>query len=418
MRQSQLFARTKKELPKEAESISHQLLLKGDYIDQVAAGVYTMLPLGLRAQRNIENIIRQEMNAIDAEEVHMSVLQPKALWEETGRWSSYVPPLFTLKDRHGRELALGPTHEEQITDLVRRRVASFRDLPLGLYQIQTKFRNEVRATGGLLRTREFLMKDLYSFHASEEDFSRYYEVVTKAYYKIFGRCGLEVRMVEAATGSIGGTQSHEFMFFAETGEDTIIVCNDCDYAVNTELKKEATTCPNCQGKMRLQRAIEGSHIFRLGDKYSEVMGAFFTDKQGKRRPIIMGCYGIGVSRLLATIIEAHHGEGAILWPVSVAPFGVHIIALQAEQEEIIKKSQELEKIFESMGMETLLDDRVGISAGSKFSDADLIGAPVRIVVSEKTLKAAKIEVRLGFNKEALHLEQGALASLVKKYLHT
>lgn len=397
MLQSQLFARSKKEFPKEAESISHQLLWRGDYIEQVAAGVYILLPLGWRVVKKIEQIIRTEMNALGAQELALSVLQPKALWQETGRWETYVPPLFKLKDQHGRELALAPTHEEMVTALVRRRVHSYKDLPLALYQIQTKFRNEVRAAGGLLRGREFLMKDLYSFHATDEDFAAFYQKVQQAYLKIFERCGLAVKMVEAATGSIGGTLSHEFMFLAETGEDTVAVCSKCEFAANTELVGQAPKCPKCGAAVRLVKAIEGSHIFKLGDLYSKKMGALFTDEKGERRPIIMGCYGLGLGRLMATIVEAHReSDSAIEWPASVAPFDAHIIMLAAENEAVKKAAFSLAAELAKRGQAALLDDRPALSAGVKFAEADLIGVPRRFVVSEKTLKSQGVEARDGF----------------------
>ena len=393
MRQSKFFTRTRKELPQDIESISHRLLVKGDYIDQIGAGIYAMLPLGLKVLRRVEGVIRKEMDALGCQEILMNVLQPKALWEETGRWANYTPPLFTVKDQHGRVFALGPTHEEQVTDLVRRRVKSYRDLPFSVYQIQTKFRNEVRATGGLLRGREFLMKDLYSFHASEEDFQNFYGQVREAYSRIFKNCGLEVRVVEADTGSIGGTMSHEFMFLATTGEDIVACCSKCEYAANTELVGDLKICPKCKTALKMEKAIEGSHIFRLGDKYSKVMAANFVNEKSQSRPIIMGCYGIGVGRLMAVIIEAHHHERGINWPAAVAPFDAHVVALTPENQAIAGPAEQLVADLERRGLKVLYDDRVDVSAGIKFVEADLIGVALRIVISEKSLAQGGFEVR-------------------------
>lgn len=396
MKQSQLFGRTKKETPKEAETISHKLLLRGDFIDQLISGVYSFLPLGWRVHEKIEQIVREEINAIDGQEVFLPVLQPKSLWEETDRWSKFDPPLFKLKDRHQKDLALGPTHEEVITDLVRRRVNSYKDLPFYLYQIQNKFRNEMRPTGGLLRVREFMMKDLYSFHANEKDLIDYYKKVEKAYLKIFNRCGLKAIPMEADSGTIGGSMSHEFAVLAESGESKIFLCPKCGWAISEE-KKKNNQCLKCKTELEKKNCIEGSHGFNLGIKYSEKMGALFVDKDGKKKAIIMGCYGLGLGRLMATIIEVHHDNNGIIWPKETAPFDIHLIAIENNK----KINDAAEKLYNNLvkgGFEVLYDDRE-LTPGNKFADADIIGIPLRLVISEKTLKNNSVEIKKRTEKE-------------------
>lgn len=382
MRYSQLFGKSLKIVPKRAQAISHQYLVKGGFIDQLAAGIYSFLPLGWRVHRKIENIIREEMNAIGGQEVFLPTLQPKSLWQETDRWEKMDPPLFKLKDQHQKEYALGSTHEEVITDLVRRFVKSYKDLPLYLYQIQNKFRNEIRATSGLLRVREFMMKDLYSFHTSEKDLANYYHKVIEAYKKIFTRCGFVVKLVEASSGTIGGDISHEFMMLCETGEDKIVFCPKCDFASSKEKPK---SCPKCQSALETGRAIENGHVFKLGTKYSKSMGAYFIDKDGRKKLIWMGCYGIGLGRLMATVVEAHHDEKGIIWPKAIAPFEAHLVEI-SNRKQVNTEARRVYEALNKKGVEVLYDDRENISAGAKFADADLIGIPVRLVVSEKTLR--------------------------------
>lgn len=403
MKQSRLFAKIKREPPKDAETISHKLLARGDFIAPLVSGAYTLLPLGLRVYRKIENIIREEINAIGGQELFMPVLTPKNLWQETGRWETIDPPLFKLKDRHGRELALGSTHEEVITDLVRGRVSSYKDLPLALYQIQTKFRNEMRPTGGLLRTREFIMKDLYSFHESEEDLKKFYEEVKKAYLNIFGRCGLDALAVEADPGTIGGTLSHEFSVLCDSGEDKVLLCPKGDYAANVEKAGNIKKCPKCNRILEIKSCIESGHAFYLGLKYSKVMKANFVDKNGQSAPLVMGCYGIGLQRLMATIVEVNHDERGIIWPETVAPFDIHLLTISSKNDTI--DSQLEDKAGELYGKigkrkEVLYDDDLNKSAGEKFAEADLIGMPLRMVVSEKTLAKNSAEIKRRNQKEA------------------
>jgi len=411
MRQSQLFCKTKKEAPKEAETISHELLARADFIEQTISGVYRFLPLGFKVFKKIERIIREEMVNLGAQELYLPTLQNKQLWLKTNRWQTIDPPLFKLKDRHQKEMALGSTHEEEITDIVRKRIKSYQDLPFYLFQIQDKFRNEMRSSGGLLRTREFVMKDLYSFHTDEKDLIEFYHKVRKSYFKIFKRCGLKTICVEASSGTIGGELSEEFMILSEAGEDRVLICQKCDFSANVEKIGNQKLCPKCKGNLVKKNSIEVGHIFNLGTKYSKAMGANYQDKDGKERPIVMGCYGIGLPRLLSTIVEVYHDEKGIIWPKEVAPFQVHLIQIPSpaysgakmkkrtefsSPENIPKVKKAAEKLYRDLlkqGIEVLYDDREDKSVGEKFADADLIGIPTRIVVSERTLEKNCIEIK-------------------------
>ena len=401
MRYSQLFGKTLRAAPKEAEATSHILLAKGGFIDQLAAGIYTFLPLGWRVHQKIANIIREEMDALGGQEFTMPVLQPRTLWQETGRWGTIDPPLFITVDRHDKEYALGPTHEEVITDLARRFVKSYKDLPFSAYQIQDKFRNEHRATGGLLRTREFFMKDLYSFHADEADFKIFFKKAIEAYTKIFDRLGLKTLVSQASSGSIGGDITYEFQVPANVGEDLVFFCKDCGYAINKELSDEEKVkekCPQCSGKLDQTNAIEAGQVFSLGTKYSKDMKATFVDRDGKEKPIVMGCYGVGIGRLMATIVEVSHDSQGIIWPKNVAPYQVHLITI-GNHKSVISRAEEIYEKLVKKGEEVLYDDRDG-SPGVKLADADLIGIPQRWVVSENTLKKDSIEVKNRSEKTA------------------
>ncbi|MBI2850183.1 MAG: proline--tRNA ligase [Chloroflexi bacterium] len=546
MRISQLFGKTQRELPAEADTASHQLLLRAGMIRQIAAGVYSYLPLALRALNKIENIIRDEMDKAGGQELMMPVLQPLELWQQTGRHGALGQILFTLKDRRDRQLAMGPTHEEVITELVKYNVQSYRDLPQLLYQIQTKFRDEPRPRAGLVRAREFAMKDLYSFDADEAGLDISYEKMRVAYQNIFDRCGLPTVLVEADSGAIGGKESKEFMLVTDSGEDEIIHCS-CGYAANTEkaasaksiahseellpieevatpgkatieevadflkvphsrtlkavfyvadknfvfgvirgdlevnetkLKnalhctdlrmatedevkeaglvpgaaspvgikdiqiiaddsvssgtnfiaggnKPAThiknvnyprdfkadiitdiakaragdTCPRCGGKLASSCSLELGHIFKLGTFYSAKLGASFIDKDGQSKPIIMGCYGIGPSRLLAAIIEHHHDDKGIIWPASVAPYQIHLCPLYREGSKVAEVTEKLYADLTAAGLEVLLDDRQE-SPGVKFNDADLLGIPFRVTISPRSLEKNSIEVKRRSEKQA------------------
>ncbi len=547
MRASQYFLPTLKEAPSEAEVPSHIFLVRGGFIRQLAAGLYEYLPLGLRVLKKIENIIRKHMDDAGALEVLLPILTPAELWQETGRWDVYGKELFRVEDRKGRLFALGPTHEETITDLVRKNIRSYKDLPKNFYQIQTKFRDEARPRYGLIRGREFIMKDAYSFDVSEEMAVKSYEIMKETYNKIFSELGLDYLMVEADTGAIGGKYSHEFVVKAANGEAHIVYCENCGYAANVEAAKyefeldklppeeekplekvhtpnvssvedvakflgvspkkivktliyilsdgtavavlirgdrelnetklinyfnvndarlatseelekmglvegfvgpigldlpvyadvsvqdlhnfvvganekdyhyinvniprdfkpiefvdfstarEGDPCPNCKAPLKETTGLEVGHIFLLGTKYSDAMKAYFVDKDGKEKPIVMGCYGIGVSRLMAAAVEQNHDENGIIWPESIAPFKLQILALNMKDEKIKEVAENIYKKAKEKGIEVLFDDRE-MSAGAKFKDADLIGIPHRIVVG-KGVKNNVVEYQHRAKKE-------------------
>jgi len=563
VRLSKLFGKTLREVPAEAETASHQLLLKAGMIQQVAAGVYSYLPVAWRVLRKMEQIIREEMDAAGGQELSMPVLQPLEIWEESGRDLAFGKGLFTLQDRRERKLVLAPTHEEVITDLVRRNVRSYRDLPLMLYQIQTKFRDEPRPRGGLVRVREFSMKDLYSFDADDEALDLSYQKMVQAYRNIYARCGLETVVVEADSGAIGGKDSHEFMVIAQTGEDEIIYCSGCDYAANAEkaasakskleeeahlpLEEVATPgaktieevanflgvpknrtlkavfysadgdlvfvtirgdlevnevklknalkcselrlandeevrgaglvggsasavglsgvkvvaddsitlgqnfvvgankadthlknanyprdfkvdlmadialataghqCIKCGGELLSTRGIEVGHIFKLGTVFSQRQGAFYLDRDGDQKPLEMGCYGIGIGRLLAAAIEQNHDEKGVIWPVPIAPYHIYLCALGMDDPEVVSAAEKLYAELEGKGFEVLFDDRIE-SAGVKFNDADLLGVPVRVIVSPRTLKSNSAELKLRREKETELVSMGEVSSKLESLL--
>jgi len=385
MYQAKLFYTTLKNNSKDSEAISHILLTKAGFIDQTAAGLYTFLPLGLRVLKNIENIIREEMEAVDGQEILMPALAPKENWQKTGRWQNF-DVLFKLKGANNKEYALGPTHEEIISPLAKKIILSYKDLPLYLFQIQTKFRDELRVKAGLLRTREFLMKDLYSFHIDKKDLDKYYNKMIKAYEKIFKRCNIKAYKTLASGGSFS-KYSHEYQTITESGEDIIYICRKCGLAINKDIKGK--NCPNCsQSVFEKKKAVEVGNIFNLGDKYSLPFDLKFKDKKGKEKPVIMGCYGIGLSRLMAAIVELNHDDKGIIWPQEVAPFNIHLIPVGDSE----KVRRACEKIHNSLS-NVLYDDRNGVRVGEKFVEADLLGIPIRLVVSDKTLKNNSIEVK-------------------------
>jgi prolyl-tRNA synthetase len=414
MRQSQFFCKTVKKAPKEAEIASHKLLVRADFISQLASGIYSLLPLGYRVHKKIENIIRQEMAAIGGQEVFLPALQPKELWQKTDRWKNMEPPLLKIKDRHGREFALGSTHEEVITDLVKSRVQSYKDLPLYLYQIQTKFRDEMRSTGGLLRTREFVMKDLYSFHSDEKDLEKFFNKVLAAYKKIYKRCGLDAIKSEASGGIFTKAKTYEFQVLTGVGEDKVIFCPKCKWAVNLEIAKvkAGQKCPNCKNNLIKSNAIEVGHTFRLGTKYSKPLGLYFIDKKGTKRPVVMGCYGVGLGRLMATIVEINHDEKGIIWPKEVSPFQIHLIRIENNQK-IKRASEKLYKDLQGAKFEVLYDDRKDKTPGEKFVEADLIGIPTRLIISEKTLKKGCVEVKRRQEKKVRLVKTNKLIKIIK-----
>lgn len=568
MRFSKYFLPTLKEVPAEAEVPSHQLMLRAGLIRKLTSGIYSYLPLGLRAIQKVEAIVREEMNRAGAIEVLLPFVLPSELWKETNRWEEYGNELARFKDRHGREYCLGPTHEEIITDLVRREIRSYRQLPINLYQIQTKFRDEIRPRFGVMRAREFIMKDAYSFDVDEEGENESYQKMVEAYTRIFSRCGLRFKIVEAESGLIGGTYSHEFMVLAATGEETIVSCTRCSYAANIEkadfqrsqreskdrssalfqplekvytpgkrtveevtqflkvspkdlvktlifetekgpiaalvrgdheisekklkgvlevehlqLAGERTVeeitrapkgfagplgisipiladldiegmvnfvtganevdyhlihvnldrdvqvskfadirkfapgdlCPHCKGETRLDKGIEVGHTFKLGTKYSKLMGATFVDPQGQEREMVMGCYGIGIGRTVAAAIEQYYDENGIVFPMPIAPFQVLLLPVNLKIELIRQTAEELYQALSKEGIEILYDDREE-TPGVKFKDADLIGIPLRITLGEKNLKKGLVEIKKRRTGETLLVQKEETVEKIKELI--
>lgn len=392
MEQSRYFLKTSKTKPADDTSVNAVLLEQGGFVQKVMAGVYTYLPLGWKVLSKIENIVREEMNAIGGQEMFMPSLHPKTNWETTGRWKE-MDVLFKIKSQHGYEYALGPTHEEIVTPAAQSIIGSYKDLPLAVYQIQTKFRDEPRAKSGLLRGREFRMKDLYSFHTTEEDLQNYYDkVAMPAYEKIFQRLGLQALLTEASGGTFSKF-SHEFQVEIENGEDTIYVCKKCGLAKNKEIFEKGVKCTKCgSSEFRETTASEVGNIFPLKTKYSSAFNLTYTDQDGTKKPVIMGCYGIGTSRLMGVLVEKFHDDKGIIWPTSAAPFQVHLLGLNLDKQEVKSATEQLYQNLLDSGCEVLYDDRE-VSAGNKFADADLIGIPYRIVVSSKTLEQQAVEMK-------------------------
>ena len=411
MRMSKLFTKTAKQAPADAETANAKYLAQAGYVDQEMAGVYTWLPLGLRVLRRVEQIVREEMDALGAVELFLPSLQPKEFWETTKRWDT-VDILFKLKSQTGKDYALGCSHEEVITPLAKKYIASYKDLPFAAYQINTKFRDELRAKSGVLRGREFRMKDMYSFHTSQEDLSAFYEQTLKAYVKVFNRCGLNAKVVQASGGIFTQNISHEFQALTDAGEDNLIACPACEFGQNSEVAtaKVGDNCPNCGEKLEEMKGVEVGNIFDLGTKYSDAFAEHFTDEKGEKKTVLMGCYGIGTTRLVGAIVETHHDDRGIIWPKSVAPFQIHLISLSSKDEAIQERIRSIsEGLYEDArreGIEIIWDDRQDLSAGAKFADADLLGMPLRLVVSEKTLAENAIEWKLRTESESrlVHLD--------------
>lgn len=408
MLQSRLFYKTTKPASaqgsgeaREKSAISNELLVSGGFVDQLMAGVYTFLPLGFRVLKNIENIIRRNMINAGGQEILMPVLQPKENWLKTGRWNN-LDILFKVNGSGDKEYALGPTHEEVVSPLAKKVILSYRDLPFALFQIQTKFRDELRAKSGILRTREFLMKDMYSFHATQEDLDKYYDKIIKFYFNIFKELGIRNKTyLTFASGGTFSKYSHEFQMVADSGEDVIYICNKCKTAINKEIKSETPVCPNCSSDSFVEKkAIEVGNIFHLGTKFSLPFDLRFKDKDGTEKPVVMGCYGIGLSRAMGAVVEASHDAKGIIWPKEIAPFEAHLISIG----ESAKVKRAAEKIYKNTEGKIcmLYDDRQDKTAGEKFADADLIGIPYRIVISEKTLAKNSVELKeRGKNKTRL-----------------
>ena len=385
----------------DSQVISNSLMLKSGMIRKTASGIYTWLPLGLRVLNKVENIVREEMNSAGAHEVLMPMVQPKDLWDESKRWNKFGPELLRFKDRHDRDFCLGPTHEEVITDLIKNNVKSYKELPLNIYQIQTKFRDEIRPRYGVMRSREFLMKDSYSFHLSEENLEETYQKMRKAYSNIFERIGLNFKIVKADSGAIGGDKSEEFHVLAENGEDTLAVSDSSDYAVNAELLLEnnqdskslvGQKSPDGNGLLEITKGIEVGHIFQLGKLYSENMNATVLDDSGSAKNMHMGCYGIGISRIVAAAIEQNFDEKGIIWPKSISPFNLSIITVGADKDKNIEaSSRKLYKDLSQKGFEVILDDRHD-GFGKKIKDSELIGVPLSIVIGKNFSDNNEVEI--------------------------
>lgn len=402
MRQSQLFAKTLREPPKDEVSANAILLERAGFVYKVMAGVYAYLPLGLRVLEKVNDILREEMNAAGGQEIAMSALQPKDLWAKTGRWKELKEVMYQFKDTSDRDLGLAITHEEPLADVARRFISSYKDLPMYVYQIQLKFRNEPRAKSGLLRSREFLMKDLYSFDRDEAALSRSYEVFKTAYSRYFKRVGVDVRVVEASGGAFTKEFTHEFQVLAEAGEDEILYCQSCAFAQNVEIAsvKKGGACPSCGGKIAVGKSIEVGHIYKLGTKYSEALGLMYADEKGAKHPVVMGSYGIGPGRVIGAIVEVNHDDRGIIWPEAVAPFDIHLIEFgKGDSRAVRKTAEKLYGDFQKGGAEVLWDDRDDKTPGEKFADADLIGVPLRIVVSDRTLARDSVEVKRRTEKD-------------------
>ena len=394
-------------------------MVKSGMIRKNASGIYTWLPLGLRVLNKVENIVREEMNNAGAHEVLMPMVQPKDLWNESKRWDKFGPELLRFKDRHDRDFCLGPTHEEVITDLIKNNVKSYKELPLNIYQIQTKFRDEIRPRFGVMRSREFLMKDAYSFDIDEKGLVKSYGKMKDAYISIFDEIGLDYRIVKADSGNIGGDVSEEFHILADSGEDLIAVSDSSDFAANVEVlnydkdpsELEGKKSPDGKGKLKIKRGIEVGHIFQLGQKYSQAMNVGVKDMNGNSIHPFMGCYGIGVSRIVAAAIEQNHDDRGIQWPDKITPFGVNIICLDPESDEIMKVCSEIYSILQKSGFDPLLDDR-DIRAGIKFKEHELLGIPYSIIIGPNNFKNTKLEFGIRAQNEKIDMKLDD----IKKYL--
>lgn len=408
MKQTKLFTKVVKTLPKDEDSYNAQILIRAGFIDKLAAGIYNYLPLGKIVLEKISQIVRQEMNKVGGQEILMSALSPKEIWQKTDRWDNF-DALFKLAGSDKKDYALGATHEEIVTPLMQKFIFSYKDLPNSVYQIQTKFRNEKRAKAGLIRGREFLMKDMYSFHENMEDLDNYYEKVKDSYFNIFKR--LELDKFTYLTYSSGGSfskYSHEFQTICQAGEDIIYVCQKCQVAINLEIIKEQKICPQCKSSdFKEEKAVEVANIFKLANRFSKAFNFSFTDNKGGSQEVLMACFGLGISRLLATIVEIHHDDKGLKWPEEVAPFKVHLISLGVnnEAEKIYQKLKQAE-------IEVLYDDRL-MSAGAKLVEADLIACPIRLVISPKTIEKKLIEFKKRTKEDSQLVSENELFKLLK-----
>ena len=422
MKASKLILGTQRENPADAEIVSHQLMIRAGLIRQVSSGIYNWLPLGKKVLQKVEDIIRTEMNNSDAQEILMPMVQPASLWEESGRIDQYGQELLVFLDRHDNKFCLGPTHEEIITDLCKNLLTSYKQLPVTLYQIQTKFRDEIRPRFGVMRSREFIMKDAYSFDLNKAGLDQSYKIMKDAYIKIFNRLGLDYRIVKADSGAIGGSDSEEFHVLADSGEDLLAFSDKSDYAINAELltelqegqdpySLEGKQSPDGKGNLKLKKGIEVGHIFKLGKKYSEILNLRIQGENGDINPE-MGCYGIGASRIVAAAIEQNHDEKGIIWPKSLSPFQVALVEVNSKDNKNVKdKCNEIYQLLKDNNIETLWDDR-DKRPGVKFADMEVIGIPMTIIVGERTLETGQIEIKKRKDEKPELVSHQDLLSLV------
>ena len=414
MRQSKLFTKTKKENPADEVSKNAEFLVRGGFVHKEMAGVYSYLPIGLRVLKKIENILREEMDSAGGQEVLMSSFQPKENWEKTGRWES-MDDLYKVSDSSKREVALGPTHEEIVVPILKNYISSYKDFPVAVYQIQNKFRMELRAKSGMLRGREFIMKDMYSFHTSQEDFENFYEKMKEVYKNIFKRVGIgHLTYMTFASGGTFSKYSHEFQTITSAGEDTIYIDEESSIAVNKEVytDKVLKSLGFEKDKLVEHRSIEVGNIFDLKTKYSAPFDLKYTDEKGEEHVVLMGCYGIGLSRLMGTVVEALADDKGIIWPESIAPFQIHLLSLGDDE----KVEEEANKVYENLtkaNIEVLFDDRKDLSAGEKFADADLLGMPYRAVISLRSIKEGGIELKKRTEEKGQIISIDELLNLLK-----
>ena len=423
MKASQLILGTQRENPADAEIISHQLMIRAGLVRQVSSGIYNWLPLGKKILQKVENIIRKEMDVAGGQEILMPMVQPASLWEDSGRIDQYGQELLVFLDRHENKFCLGPTHEEIITDLCKNLLTSYKQLPVTLYQIQTKFRDEIRPRFGVMRSREFLMKDAYSFDLDKDGLDRSYAIMKETYIKIFNNLGLDYRVVKADSGAIGGSDSEEFHVLADSGEDLLAFSDKSEYAINAELLTElqegqdpysldGKPSPDGKGLLRLKKGIEVGHIFKLGKKYSQTLNLRIQGENSDIHPE-MGCYGIGASRIVAAAIEQNHDEKGIIWPKALAPFEVAIVEVNPKKkEEISNQCSDIYKLLKENDIEVLWDDREK-RPGVKFHDMEVIGTPITVIIGERTLETGEIEIKKRLDEKPQLVSHQDLISTIK-----
>lgn len=414
MKQSRLFTKTRKEVPADEVSKNAQLLIKAGYVHKEMAGVYSSLPLGMKVLEKIERVVREEMDAIGGQEVRMATLHPSEPWKQTGAWEN-VDVVFKIQSRTEKEYTVGQSEEEIVTPIAHEYIKSYKDLPVAIYQIGQKYRDELRAKSGVMRGREFTMKDMYSFHETQDDFDRFYVLAKEAYLKVYERLGLVAKATEASGGAFTKKLSYEFMVLTDAGEDDILYCSACSYCVNAEIsaQKEGDSCTRCDGgQLSRAKASEVGNIFDLGTKYAEDFSFTYKDKDGNDRYPIMGCFGIGITRLMGVIAETFNDEKGLVWPESVAPYQVHLVELSGGDAELKDEADGLYASLREQGIEVLYDDR-DVRAGEKFNDSDLLGLPWRVVISKKTKEEGKYEVVERITGDVLYLTE---EELVEKFV--